>query len=237
MFSEYLEEVKSSIEISEEKISEYDRKKEELALNVKEKINIESETITKSSELKNYSPIKHHNEMTALIHQYERMKKEEIAELEKIKDELHKKLIGIMKLPEPCVITKTKTSIKIRTQLPVTEMYKIIGQSSQNNNILCRVWFTLTEIKKWNCSPGDPIKIEWVNINHSSSRNNDTTDNINAKTERKGPGVEGLDIPQFDTNGRVTGANSFYPVTKWGQTSPQRTWWENWVSTNRPIPL
>ena len=223
MFSEYFAEVQTAIDNADRKISEYGKIRERLALDVKAKIETESESITKSSELKNYSPIQHHNEMTVLIHSFEKMKTEEASELNKIKELLHANLIRLMKIPEPKA-----------PDPPITEMYKIIGQSSQNNNYICRVWFTLIPIPKWGCVPGDPVRVEWVQVNHNISRNNDLTDNI-TKSPRTGKGPDGLKIPQFDQAGRVTNATSFYNITQWGATSNQRTWWEQWIAANRPL--
>ena len=223
MFSEYFAEVQQAIENAERKTSEYSKKRESLALSVKAKIDSESESIAKNSELKNYSPIEHHNEMTAIIHSFEKMKAEESSELLKIKELLHASLLKIMKIPEPRI---PEPRIP---ELPIKEMYKIISSSSQNNHHICRVWFTLEDTFKASpkkiikCQPGDPIRIEWVNVTHSHCRNNDLLDYITSKVERHRHGPEGIKIPQFDNPGRVTSSNSFFDITNWGATSNHRT--------------
>jgi hypothetical protein len=235
MFSEYFAEVQQAIENAERKTSEYSKKRESLALSVKAKIDSESESIAKNSELKNYSPIEHHNEMTAIIHSFEKMKTEESSELLKIKELLHASLLKIMKIPEPRI-----PEPKI-PELPIKEMYKIISSSSQNNNHICRVWFTLEDKFKVSpkkilkCQPGDPIRIEWLNVQHNTCRNNDLVDQVTSTTIRHASGPEGIKIPQFDNPGRVTSSNSLYDITNWGATSNQRTWWEQWLANNRPL--
>lgn len=224
MFSEYFAEVQTAIDNADRKISEYGKIRERLALDVKAKIETESESITKSSELKNYSPIQHHNEMTVLIHSFEKLKDEEASELNKIKELLHANLIKIMKIPEP------KSPVP-----PITEMYKIIGQSSENNDYICRVWFTLIHIPKWSCIPGDPIRVEWVHLKHNACRKNDLINTVTTKSERTGKGPDGLKIPYFEQEGIVTTANDFYSINAWGSPSNERTWWEQWVATNRPL--
>ena len=98
------------------------------------------------------------------------------------------------------------------------------------------MWFTLiTQRKPHNLKPGDPIRIEWVNMSYSLARSNDRSDHITATSARHAAGPEGIKIPQFDTAGKVTNSNSFYPVTQWGNSSSQRTWWENWLAQNKPI--
>jgi len=112
-------------------------------------------------------------------------------------------------------------------------MYKVIGADPHNQAYICRVWFTLVPMEQWNCVPGDPIRIEWVHVG-GTQRPDDKTYHISATAKRKGAGAMSLRIPQFDSAGRVVGHSNFYNINQWGEKSNQRTWWEQWLQTNRP---
>lgn len=216
MFDLYLQYAQEAKEKEQEIIIKYDKLKEELVTNLKQGTIAEMEEIEKTL-MKEYSPIKFHNMLTSVVNKHKNLDTNKEQELKKNKEDLDKKLAEI-----------------IETVSPITEMYKIIGMSNQNNNYLCRVWFTLVPIEKWKCVPGDPIRVEWLHIPYNVQRLDDKTTCVNHKQERTGPGPNGLCIPQFDAQGRVTSANATYPITKWGANSNQVKWWDEWIAKNRP---
>lgn len=216
MFEEYSQLVQDAKEIEQSINSKYDKRREELASNFKKETDSEVIEIEKTL-LKDYSPVKFYNSLTVIVNEYKKLDDKREEELKKNKQELDMKLSKI---------TETKSD--------VCEMYKIISMSSQNKDHFCRVWFTLVPIEKWNCVPGDPVRVEWLHIPHNSQRMDDRTNNVTHTTHREGPGLDGLKIPNFDADGRVTNAGQTFPVKNWGVNSNQKTWWENWVKQNRP---
>ena len=101
MFQEYVDQVTQAVENSEKIELEYGKKREVMVLNIKEKLESELEYITKSVELKNYSPVEYYNKMTGLIHEFEKIKIDELKEIEAIKRSLHNNLSQIMNIDEP----------------------------------------------------------------------------------------------------------------------------------------
>lgn len=215
MFEDYLTYTQEAIEQEKDIQEKYDRLKEELISEMKEKIDEETKNI-ESTLFKDYSPNIFHNTITTLVNKHKNLDLLREKELQNTKRELNTKLSKIIG--------------KISS---ITEMYKVIGLSNQNNHYLCRVYFTLVPIEKWDCKPGDPIRVEWVqNFNHSTPR---TTDRVNVSntSQRKDKGPEGLDIPNFVGAGHITSANSFL---KWETLNAnQKKWWQEWVKNNRPL--
>ena len=207
MFQEYLANVQQAIEDHQKQVEKYQKEKEKLSLEVKKNLEIETNKFN-SVVLKDYSLVNHHNSITKLLHQFEKNDQDLEKHLQSIKEGLDKKLSNI-----------------INFNSGVKEMYKIISACSNNQGYFCRVWFTLVEIEQWKCVPGDPIRIEWVFINPGGARPDDKKTGISATSQRNSAGEKGLNIPQFDTTGRVTSLNNFYPIDNWGANSNQKKWW------------
>ena len=219
MFQEYLDLVtKSNAEVVEVE-KETDKSREELTIKVQKQMEEELEKIKSGDSLKNYSVVSHHNVMTQHAHelgQIQSSKASRIVEIKKILD------LALYELVE-----KPKEAHK------VTEMYKVISGAQNNQSYVCRVWFTLVPIEKWECKPGDPIRVEWVQMN--TQRNTDSQ-GVCATAQRTGKGETGLQIPHFNSAGQVTKCNVFYNIDNWGPSSNQKTCWLEWVKANRPIP-
>ena len=199
--------------------TDYIQKRQETAVKIQKEMESELERMKSQIALEDYSPIGHHNKIVTFNNEYQTMNVVKQNECEAVKIKLFEQLLALMDI-NPCT---------------VKEMYKVISASSNNQAYICRVWFTLVDIEEWSCVPGDPIRIEWVQLGNTQ-RQNDKTGNISATSNRTAPDAMGLKIPQFDSAGRVTHVNNFYNINNWGEKSNQRTWWEQWVEINRPVP-
>ena len=218
MFKGYRDAIDTAEEVEVEINTRFDGLKEAHSISQQKMMEAESKKMRGGQQLKDYNPTEFANEMTRMKHEFDQIEKDEQAELDEAKATLDSSLSELM--------GNTNT---------VTEMYKIIsGCSNNGHRWICRVWFTLVPVEQFNCVPGDPIRIEWVDMARSGS--NDKTANITSTKSRTGPGIAGLDMPQFVNNAQVRGHNGFYQVNNWGTTSSQKTWWINWVNENRPIP-
>lgn len=218
MFSELSEVIEVASRDAEDITNNYIEKRQTTAVQIQKEMQAEIERMNSQIALKDYSPIEHHNKIVKFNTDYNTMNNDEEKEYQVVKNKLYEQLIKLMGF-NPC---------------PITEMYKVISSCSNNQQYMCRVWFTLIPIKEFNCEPGGPIRIEWIHLAQGHARPNDENGNISATSKRNAPGVMGLNIPQFDTQGRVTSVNCFYKINQWGEKSSQRTWWEEWVKTNRP---
>lgn len=214
MFEQYSQLIEESKIKELEIIKKYDSLKEELSLNFKRDIANELQKIEKIL-LKEYSPVQYYNSLTVIVNKHNNLEKEKEKEIKENKENLDKELSKLLECKE-----KTK----------VTEMYKIISTASDNNAYICRVWFTLIPIEKYNCIPGDPIRIEWVHVITQRVNDNDRS----VVVERNGPGLTGLNMPHFNVAGKVTHVNQTYNVNNWGENSQQKTWWKEWLKQNRP---
>ena len=87
--------ISASIKYEKSKIEEYDTLKESLSIQIKTKLEEECEAIKNQRSLKDYSPIKHYNEMTELRHKFYKINKDLEKELDEIKNNLHDSLIYI----------------------------------------------------------------------------------------------------------------------------------------------
>lgn len=181
----------------------------------------ELEKIKSEDSLKNYSVVSHHNVMTQHAHELSQIQSSKASRIAEIKKTLDLALYELVEKPK---------------EVPkVTEMYKIISGAVMNgHHYICRVWFTLVPIEKWECKPGDPIRVEWVQINSNTRRDIDTH-SISKTTQRTGKGDTGLQMPQFINTGHVSNVNNFYNINQW-QSSCHSNWWLEWVKANRPIP-
>ena len=212
MFDNYLKYAQEAKEKEQEIIEKYDKFKEELAVELKEKTISELNNIEEIL-LKDYSPIQFHNTLTIIVNNHKKLNQEKKKELDKVKEDLDNKLNKIIDKPK------------------VTEMYKIIHSI---NGYTCRVWFTLIPIEKWNCKEGDPIRVEWLHLKNGCGRLIDNSTCIDQRAERTGPGNNGLEIPQFNNSGTLASANAIYHISSFGKNSPQEKWWDEWVEKNRP---
>ena len=216
MFTNYKSAVDEAVRSEKTKNEEFDTMKEALTIKIKTKMEEECKNIQRNSKLKDYSPIKHYNEMTELRHQFDKINTDLETEMNGIKTILHNSLVSL-----------------INPKSVVTEMYKIIGGVGGS---ICRVWFTLIPIEEFECFPGDPVRVEWLNIN--GQRNNDKTDLVGSSHTRNGKGTNGLQIPQFSGPGQLSNDNCLYAYNNWGQRvggTSQSTWWDQWVKANRPV--
>ena len=220
MFQEYHKAVEVAQGEENAKNEEYDNLKEALTIEIKTKMESECKIIQQNSHLKDYSPIKHYNEMTELRHKYDRLNTDLETEKQEIKAKLHQTLGKLMPEQPP----------------KITEMYKVIGAASGMPSLICRVWFTLVPVPTYECVPGDPIRVEWINLSISNyTRKNDKSDGVSKSHSRCGTGINGLQIPEFSHLGPIVGGNNLYPITQWGETSQYVTRWKQWIQDNRPL--
>ena len=143
-------------------------------------------------------------------------------DLEKLKKDTEEELLKIMKYkPKP-------------KEIHIKEIYKDI-LSTSNEWWVCRVWFTLVEIKEFNVKPGDPIRVKWFDMsqNRNKALNSYT---YNSSSERVSTNEQELQIPHFQNDFSVSNSNGLYNINNWGNTSAQKTRWEKWINDNRPIP-
>ena len=220
MFASYQNIINGAIESESAIIKNHDNKKESNTLQIQKRMTEEAENISKNQHLKDYNPIEYYNSITTLKHQRDSLISNEKKELEDLKLSIDEDLFDVM---------------NIETNHGIKEIYKIIScdQSNQANcRYICRVWFTLEYLEQHNCYPGDPIRIEWVDL---LGNQNDSNRNIISKVDRTGPGEEGLQIPNFTSTANIS-SQSFYQINNWGNNSKQKQWWLNWVKNNRPIP-
>ena len=70
MFQEHQAILQIAISAETTAVSEYNHEKEQLAMKLKEKLSTECDKIESGDLLKDYSPIKHHNEMTLIMDEY-----------------------------------------------------------------------------------------------------------------------------------------------------------------------
>ena len=217
MFSQLSEAITSATNEVEQIENGYVEKRQSTAVKIQKEMEAELERMKTQVALKDYSPIEHHNKIATFNSEYQTMSVAEKNECEAVKNKLYDQLMSLME----------------KKDCPISEMYKVIGASQNNQSYICRVWFTLVPMEQWNSVPGDPIRIEWVQVG-GTQRPDDKTGNISGTSGRTSAGVMGLKIPQFDAAGRITNVNSFYKINQWGEKSNQRTWWEQWLQTNRP---
>ena len=218
MFDEYQIAIENAQQKEDEIVDEYNNKKEAHSLAQQKMMDQESKTMRSGQALKDYNPTAFVNELTRMKHEFDRLEKDEKTELNEVKRELDSELHRL-------------------TDFPVTELCKDIGCITNNVNeypYVCRVWFTLISVPEFSCVPGDPIRVEWINI--ANAHMDRTKDGIHACSKRTAPGLEGLHIPHFTNPASITAKNEFYSINNWGENSSQKNWWINWVKVNRPIP-
>jgi hypothetical protein len=109
MFSDYQSAVTIAEESEQAKNEEFDTMKEALTIQIKTKMEEECKNIQNKSKLKDYSPIKHYNEMTELRHQFDKINTDLETEMGAIKDILHNSLL---KLINPKPVTPVRKKVK-----------------------------------------------------------------------------------------------------------------------------
>ena len=218
MFDEYQIAIENAQQKEDEIVDEYNNKKEAHSLAQQKMMEQEAKSMRSGQALKDYNPTAFVNELTRMKHEFDALEQDEQTELTEVKRELDTELYKL-------------------TDFPVTEICKYIGcdtSSPGNYKYVCRVWFTLVSVPEFSCVPGDPIRVEWVDMTHQDMDR--TKKGITYSSTRTGPGLEGLNVPNFHTFASPISVNNFYPINNWGQTSNVKTWWINWVKANRPIP-
>lgn len=203
-------------------IETFKTKKEAKALEIKETLQSESEKISQGQTLKDYNPSDIHYKISSLNIQHRNILSEENLALGKLKKDTEEELLKIMKY-------KPKEK-----EIHIKEIYKDI-LSTSNEWWVCRVWFTLVEMKKLNVEPGDPIRVKWFDMskNRNKALNSYT---YNASSERVSSNELELQIPHFQNDFSVSSSNGLYNINNWGNTSAEKTRWGRWVEANRPIP-
>ena len=218
MFDEYQIAIENAQHKEDEIVDEYNNKKEAHSLAQQKMMEQEAKSMRSGQALKDYNPTAFVNELTRMKHEFDALEQDEKTELNEVKRELDTELLKLI-------------------DFPVTEICKYIGCMSANANehrYACRVWFTLVSVPEFSCVPGDPIRVEWVDM--ASQTIDSYKNSITKSSKRTGPGLTGLLIPQFNNVASITGRNNFYPITQWSENSRERSWWINWVKANRPIP-
>ena len=213
MFSEYRKALDEA-ESQEARITaEYENKREALTLKIQEKMKKEASKISKEQQLKDYNPVAFANSITKMKHQHDEIVSEEKEALSVVKTTLDNDLSKVSGWTPP-----------------VTELYKIISGSAEitHSSWVILVWFTLVPVPEFECVPGDPIRVEWRNINIQVGNYKEY---IEKRTSSK---MSGLKIPMFSGRGQCTSAGTFYDFMK--QPDQQKQWWREWIEENRPIP-
>lgn len=222
MFQEY----RNVIELAQEHESKikmkFNKQRESNTIEIQEKMRQEADSISKNQHLKDYNPMEYYNSITTLKHKYDQIIESERTKLENLQKQTDELL---------------QEKMKYKPKLEITEICKLIGTSSENTNYyryICRVWFTLIPIEEFDCKPGDPIRVEWVDMvdNNLNDKKRDT----NEKSIRNGKGITGLNIPHFVNTSQLSNVNQLFSPDNWGSNSNQKTLWLNWVRHNRPIP-
>ena len=204
-------------------------KREKNTIEIQKLLNNELETISQKETFKDYNPTGIHNSITELRHDRTSIDNEENTELNKLFNNIRKRLI-----------TSSTSSNKSEF-----ETYKIINKCNTGGGCpyhICRVWFTLIPIhsEHFNCEAGHPVRLEWLKID-GSPRNNDTTESI-INTSHIRDNEYGYSIPTFDGPGSITNAPNFSEYIG-GPASLSsckihpniKKWWDEWVSENRPF--
>ena len=218
MFDDYQIAIENAQQKEDEIVDEYNNKKEAHSLAQQKMMEQEAKSMRSGQALKDYNPTAFVNELTRMKHEFDALEQDEQTELNEVKRELD-------------------TELHKLTDFPVTEICKYIGCVTANvneNRYACRVWFTLVSVPEFSCVPGDPIRVEWVDM--AQQHIDRTKNSITCSSKRTGSGLTGLNIPNFNNPASITSVNNFYPITQWGENSNQKTYWINWVKVNRPIP-
>jgi len=206
----------------------YIEKRQNIAVNVQKEMEEELHRLKTQVALKDYSPIEHHNKIVSFNSEYDSINVAENCQYEEVKNKLFEQLLTLMDV----------NTVYNPKPYPVTEMYKIISSwGHDKGNYVCRVWFTLIPIKKWNCIPGDPIRVEWK-LNHGYLREDDNEVDVkyDVVSERTSEGIKGLKIPEMANNGQVTQPCKFFDLDDFdGEQDERVKRWKQWVETNRPI--
>ena len=215
MFQQYKTLINKALNDEEIINKEYEDKRNELALEIKKTLQTELQNLNNNQLLKNYSPIRHTNNMTELNSKSIKLFDEEHKKFNNIKKKLDNKLLTIME-------------IERKPDNFPTELYKIIGFGGSNNNYICRVVFTLVSFQQddWTCQPGEPIRTEWVN-HHG----------ITNVSKRTANGLLGLKIPNIQNiqDNILDNQNELFNSNHWGDTSSQLTAWKEWIKINKPL--
>ena len=217
MFSEYSKLIRDAMSKESQIKTSFDSKREHNTIMIQKKLKEETDNISRNQQLKDYNPVQYYNQLTILKHKHEEIVTEENTELDKLKKSIDEKMIQTM---------------KHKPTLPITEIYKIIAGDQSNPRYVCRVYFTL--IQTTHAKPGDPIRVEWVDL--LSGEINDDKRHKNAHHARTATGIQGLNMPQFNGQTNLTSCNSLFSPEQWGTNSSQKQWWINWIKQNRPIP-
>ncbi len=215
MFSLYQQAVETAISTEKSCSDDFNLKREQLALQIKEKLKNELDIMNETS-LSDYSPIVLYNEIAELRKHFDDLKVEEKQRKDNIKHELH------------CALDE------ISDREPVMEnFYKVINNATNDANCVCRVWFSLVDNPDLNIEAGDPYRVEW--INYQNGRNCDPDKNCIACYSEKKSKEEVLKIPQFSSSGVINLASNLHNPNNWGDNSNQLKWWKEWVDRNKPF--
>jgi len=95
MFQEHQAILQIAISAETTAVSEYNHEKEQLAMKLKEKLSTECDKIESGDLLKDYSPIKHHNEMTLIMDEYNVIEETHKKRLEALKNSLNDDLLKL----------------------------------------------------------------------------------------------------------------------------------------------
>ena len=178
---------------------------EQNTIEIQTQMSAEVEKMSKNILLVNYNPVEYYNKITILKHTYDRLVQEKEKELQVLKKKFDSRMESLM-----CISITNH----------VTEMYKIIGNNSQNCYVT-KVYFTL--IKTAYEKPGDPIRIEIINM--QGLQMIATYKTVKGQFER---------IPQFPNSTSIAPGDNMYTMPS--APSQQKKWWLEWVKANRPIP-
>lgn len=224
MFSELSELIEKANEEYKRISLVYEENKENKNISFKERINNELAKMTSGVSLSKYVPTKFNNDVKLFQREHEEMNTNFEKETETIKQELYRNLFEI--------INNDHSS----TTRQVKEMYKIINKCNTKGGCpyhICRVYFSLinTHDKNGNIiNIGDPIRIEWLEIN-GKSRDVDDRSSVIAATNYIGDEGETY-IPYMNEIGSVIEGGKFFVMDELEQSVQNN--WMVWLSKNKP---
>lgn len=225
MFSELFELIEKANEEYKKISLVYEKNKENKNISFKELINNELDKMTNGVSLSNYVPTKFNNDVKLFQREHELMNNNFEKETNTIKQELYRNLLQFINKEH------------ISTYPNVKEIYKIINKCNTKWGCpyhICRVWFSLVDTHDEygnSINIGDPIRIEWLEIN-GKSRIKDNTDSIIATTSYIGDCGETY-IPYMNEIGSVIEGGKFFCIDELEQSVQNN--WNVWLSENKPI--
>ena len=238
MFEEYQNVVTKAVSDSSQCKKDFETKKEKLAIEIKETLFKECESMNHESLL-DYSPIKIHNEITKLKHQSSQLIADEEVAQKKIKETLDNTLKDIMKSPEDNDMAEILINMVEKYNDILGRVCKVFSTVGGDNNKLCRVWFTLKDEPNGKYKKGDPMSIEFVHVKDNNpafrvaAAGIPEVTSLGAATASRLGSSDMFYMPNYCMTSSGIVDKSFVTYTP-GSNKPAVQKWEQWLKENRP---